>query len=806
MNLSALADELGSDGGAVGRVLHDATGAVVAINSAAERLLGHTLAELQLASGTKPLFAVIDPDVHGVRPTENSAARVLDTGESAPGYVVGVRRPRGTPTGRQVWLDVESNPVRDEDDTLIGVLSAFTAIEGVRASQLQQSESERATRLLIERSSSMVALHLPDTTFIWVSAASRELLGYEPEDLVGTRGLDLIEPADRARVDVAMERASAGDSQAAVFRVRHADGHWLWVECVGQVMFDRSIEQLQIQTITRDVTERVTAERERDAALSLFRLALANAPIGMAVLGPDRHWLQVNGAMCELTGYPEEQLMQLTFRDVTYPEDVAEAEAAFTAMFEGAIDASEADKRYVRADGTVVWAHRHAAAVRGRDGNVDCVVVQLEDITARKDAQAELARMAVSDPLTGLPNRLVLLDHLTHALTLADRDGGAVGVLFLDLDDFKTINDTLGHEVGDELLRQVAQRLSHVVREGDTAVRLGGDEFVVICEQVTDLGHVRTLADRVGTMFDAPFYVSGERIDISASIGIAIGHQPPAEDLLRLADRSMYRVKHRGHGRIDVYDSGTQSDAVDRLMVARELQTAIEQDQLRLDYQPIVTLADRKVVGREALLRWVHPDRGLLLPDVFLPAAEGGQLAMEDGRWVLHRACLHAMTWSDQALLCVNISAHHLSHSRFTELVRRELTVSGLPPSRLCLEITETVVLSASPSTRRSTTALNDMGVVLALDDFGTRQSSITALHRLPIGALKIDQSFVADLPCGAVAQKLVDGLIHLGVGLGINVIAEGIETAAQADWLLAHGCPEGQGFLFGRPAPMAPA
>lgn len=286
MNLSALADELGSDGGAVGRVLHDATGAVVAINSAAERLLGHTLAELQLASGTKPLFAVIDQDGHGVRPTENSAARVLDTGESAPGCVVGVRRPRGTPAGRQVWLDVESNPVRDEDDTLIGVLSAFTAIEGVRASQLQQSESERATRLLIERSSSMVALHLPDTTFIWVSAASRELLGYEPEDLVGTRGLDLIEPADRAGVDVAMERASAGDSQAAVFRVRHADGHWRWVECVGQVMFDRSIEQLQIQTITRDVTERVTAERERDAALSLFRLALANAPIGMAVLGP----------------------------------------------------------------------------------------------------------------------------------------------------------------------------------------------------------------------------------------------------------------------------------------------------------------------------------------------------------------------------------------------------------------------------------------------------------------------------------------------------------------------------------------
>ncbi|MEO9221838.1 MAG: EAL domain-containing protein [Mycobacteriaceae bacterium] len=802
MSLSELEDELKSDDSATGRVLQDATGAVLACNPAAERLLGRTLGELQ-QSGVKPIFAIIDPNGRRARPFEHPTARALATGRPASDYIVGVRHPFRDHAVDQVWLDARSDPVYDQDNTLIGAVSAFTALNPERAAELQQAESQRATRLLIERSSSMVALHLPDTTFTWVSLAVRDLLGYEPNRLVGTRGVDLINPADRASVEFVMDRAAHGDSEAAVFRVRHAEGHWVWVETVGQVMFDRSSDHLQIQTITRDVTERVTAEQARDAALSMFQLTLENAPIGMGVLGADRRWRQVNGAMCELTGYSEAELTQLGFRETTHPDDLAETEATFTAMLEGTVDKHEADRRYVRADGAIVWVHRHAAAVRGPDGQVSCIVVQMQDITARKDAQAELARMAVSDPLTGLPNRLVLLDRLTHALTLADRDGSSVGVLFLDLDDFKSINDGFGHEVGDDLLRQVAQCISRTVREGDTAVRLGGDEFVVICAPVADLSHVHALASRVGAVFDSPFYVGGERIDVSASIGIAIGHTLPADDLLRLADMSMYRVKRRGQGRIDVYESGAQVDAVDRLLLAQELRTATKADQLQVVYQPIVRLTDRSIAGREALLRWNHPTKGHLLPEKFMAAAESGELVIEVGEWVLHRACRDAANWSDDAVLSVNVSPHHLPHSRFPELVRRELADSGLPPERLCLEITETAVLSASPSTLRSTTALNDMGVTLALDDFGTRQSSITALHRLPIDALKVDQSFVADLPGGAVAQKLVDGLIHLGIGLGINVIAEGIETPAQADWLLAHGCPQGQGFLFAKPGPV---
>ena len=802
MSLSALADELNSDDGDTGRLLQDAAGGVLACNRAAVRLLGHPLAELQQL-GVKPIFAIVDPEGRRARPAEHPAARALATGRPAFGYIVGVRRPANDHTEEQVWMDARSDPVYNHD-TLVGAMSAFTAVSPERAAKLQQTESQRATRLLIEQSSSMVALHLPDTTFTWVSAAARDLLGYEPGELVGTRGVDLIEPADRATVDLAMGRAAKGRSESAVFRVRHAAGHWVWVETVGQVMFDQTSDQVQIQTITRNVTERVTAEQARDAALSMFQLTLANAPIGMGVLGVDRRWMQVNDAMCELTGYSEAELTQMGFRETTYPDDLGETEATFSAMLEGTVDNNEEDRRYVRADGTIVWVHRHAAAVRGPDGQVSCVVVQLQDITARKNAQAELARMAVTDPLTGLPNRLVLLDRLTHALALADRDGSSVGVLFLDLDDFKSVNDGFGHDVGDDLLRQVAQCLSNTVREGDTAVRLGGDEFVVICEPVADLSHVHALASRIGSVFDSPFYVNGERIDISASIGIAIGHTPPAEDLLRLADTSMYRVKRRGQGRIDVYETGAQVDAVDRLLLAQELRTAIEAEQLRVVYQPIVRLADNSVVGREALLRWNHPTKGLLLPERFMAAAENGELVIKVGEWVLHQACRDAATWSDHAVLSVNVSPHHLPHSHFTELVRRELADSGLPPDRLCLEITETAVLSASPSTIRSTTDLHEMGVTLALDDFGTRQSSVTALHRLPINALKVDRSFVGDLPHGVVAQKLIDGLIHLGTGLGINVIAEGIETPDQAEWLRAHGCPQGQGFLFGRPGPVA--
>jgi len=493
----------------------------------------------------------------------------------------------------------------------------------------------------------------------------------------------------------------------------------------------------------------------------------------------------------------------MTFDQLTHPDDRDESAAILQQLLDGAISVGASEKRYLRRDGELLWAHRTATLVRAADGQPAYLLVQIQDITERKRAQAELAAFGLTDPLTGLPNRLVLTDRLTHALAVARRDASHVAVLLLDLDWFKQVNDGLGHAAGDEVLRQVAARLDVTLSDEDTAVRLTGDEFVILREGVRDVDAVQALADRIADVLSQPYQVAGTEVTVSASVGVTIGNGPSAEELLQQADASMYRAKRRGRGCVDVFDQAAQALALDVVTLDRELHVALERDELVIFYQPVVELASRRVVAREALLRWNHPDRGLLGPGAFLSVAEGSRLIVAIGTWVLRRACADATRWNDEAVVNVNISSRQLAQADFVDTVRDALESGDLPASRLCIEITETSVLHASPSTLKSTRSLHELGVTLALDDFGTGQSSINALHLLPIQAMKIDRSFVADLPHEPTATNLVDGLIHLGAGLGLTVIAEGIETDAQAEWLTSYHGRYGQGFLYGRPEPI---
>ncbi len=789
----------------VGRLLQDCRGAVLAVNPAGRRLLGLAQGGSAEHDPSTLLFAVVDRDDQPIRLRDHPAAQVLRTAVPAHDFVVGVRRRSLSGEPEELWLHSSSEPVHDEHGTLVGALSTVSPVRGQRLHQLRRRQTERASQMLLQRADSVVALHLPDSTITWVSGSARTHLGYTPEQLLGVRAIELVEPGDRDSLVASFRHARIGTPVTEVVCARHADGRPVWVEITGQAMYDRALRQVQLQTVTREITERVLAEQARDQAVSLFHLTMAHAPIGLAVVDRNGHWVQVNRALCELTGYTEAELMARTFRDITHPDDLDESQSLFEEMLDedGTPGPTETDKRYVRADGTVVWVHRHAVPVWGHDGEVSHLVVQVQDITARKQAQAELARQALSDPLTGLPNRLVLLDRLTHALALADRQGTSVGVLFLDLDGFKEVNDTYGHERGDEVLRQVAARLSGAVREGDTAVRLGGDEFVVVCEQVAEPEQVRALRKRIGTLFHEPFQVGSEQLSMHASIGMAVGSGGPAEVLLSQADAAMYRVKRQRAGGAAGgvrTDEVSETAAVDRLHLTAELESAVRGDQLRIDYQPIVRLDDEEVVAREALLRWEHPRRGLLLPEAFLSAAESRQRVPAVGRWVLQRACADALSWPEDVQLCVNVSANHLGRSGFADMVQAELTRSGLAPTRLRLEITEHTALSSSPSTRAAATRLSALGVRFTLDDFGTQHSSIAALHRLPISAVKIDRSVIAGLPHTGEARTLVDGLVGLGAGMALDVVAEGVETVEQAHWLREHGCPQAQGFLFGRP------
>lgn len=785
------------DDARVGLVLQNPTGTVVHADAVAAELLGLSHREVVGREASDPRWGVVAESGAPMPVDQHPASRVLATGEPVRGQVVGVHHPGTDHIDQHVWLRVSSVPVHE------GALTALTLITGTEAATLRLREAERLLRLVVQNTTDVVALQLPSGVLLWVSPAVERVLGHDPVDLVGTWAGDLVHPDDRAQGHERVAEAVQGKPERLItMRMRHADGRWLWMESSARAVVDVAGGLEQVLTSSRDVTARVAAEQTRDAAVRLFTSAMEHAPVGMAMRPVDGLINQVNRALCVMLGRSPAQLLGTGLSEITHPDDLVDVEVGLAGLLTGELAVHESERRYLRGDGTTMWGARTTVLLRDAEGEPEHFLTQVQDITARKLASEELQRQAVTDPLTGLPNRVVLMDRLTQAVARARRSRTLVGVVFVDLDHFKTVNDTLGHDVGDELLRQVAARMQAAVRDGDTVVRLGGDEFVVLCEEVRSPAEVRLLAERICAAQQAPFLVRGQEVSVSASVGVTIGDGPSAAALLKRADASMYEAKRDGRGRVDVRSQAEDAVAVDQLAMLEELRHGIDQGQLRLEYQPVVRLADDEVVAREALVRWEHPVRGLLCPADFLAAAEQSRLITTLGEWCLWRACADAAGWSDGAVLHVNVSARHLAAVGFPQLVRTVLAETGLAPRRLCLEITESLVLTASPSTLSSTRELTGLGVRLVLDDFGTGSSSITALYRLPVRAFKIDRSFVADLPADGTAASLVDGLIRLGAGMGLDVIAEGVETVEQAQWLAAHGCPHAQGYYYGRPQP----
>ena len=422
--------------------------------------------------------------------------------------------------------------------------------------------------------------------------------------------------------------------------------------------------------------------------------------------------------------------------------------------------------------------------------------VAIEQSRARED----LEYRAYHDQLTGLPNRALLNDRLTHALQRSHRDGSAIAVLFLDLDRFKLVNDSLGHDAGDRLLTQVAQRMSEHLRASDTVARLGGDEFVVVVEDIKDDLEVHAAVERVAALLEQPFEVDAETLFVSASIGVSVARdEADAAELLREADDAMYRAKQRGRRSVEYQTDRATPSASNRLARVTGLHRALERDEFVVYYQPIVEIRSRVPVALEALVRWMHPELGLVPPADFIPLAEDTGLIVPLGWRVLEHARCRLEQRPDLAI-AVNVSARQLSETdfvpRLTELVR------AIPPGSLTLEITESLLIDDPENTAATLAALDEIGIRIALDDFGTGYSSLSNLSALPIHQLKIDRSFVSGLGIRPESEALVSGIINLGHGLELEVVAEGVETEAQARRLERLDCDFAQGFFFGRPAP----
>ncbi|MEJ3744546.1 EAL domain-containing protein [Actinomycetes bacterium KLBMP 9797] len=549
------------------------------------------------------------------------------------------------------------------------------------------------------------------------------------------------------------------------------------------------------------------AEEARWASEARFQAVFAEAAIGIGIGRLNGRLIDVNRALCEMFGYGREEFL-LHHTTATFfqpPSDAPEAWQEYHDLWSGRRDNFRTEKPFRRGDGAEIWTDLVVSLIRDKDGAPQYAVGMIEDITERHRLQTQLRHQALHDPLTDLPNRTLFFDRL--ALALADPDPEArVGVCYLDLDGFKAVNDTLGHDVGDQLLRTVAGRLaSRLHPSGHLVARMGGDEFVVLVERTAGTAELVRVAEAALAAVRIPVRVSGHALKVSASVGVVdrTVRGTTVAELMKAADTTLYWAKNDGRDRWAVFDADRHANDVSRYRLSAQLPAALSRGEFLVEYQPLVRLDDAVVVGAEALVRWLHPDRGLLGPNRFIELAEETGLIVPLGRWVLREACQQAQDWPDShgLLLSVNVAPRQLQESTIVEEVKTILAETGLAPESLQLELTESSVMGPAGQPQRTLRALADLGVRIAIDDFGTGYSNLAYLRNLPVHALKLAGSFMSGLraPGGPdpVDQEILGAVIGLAHRLKITVIAEGVETAEQAASLRELGCDVAQGWHY---------
>ena len=670
-------------------------------------------------------------------------------------------------------------------------------------------------RFIVQNSSDIVMVVDPDGTFRYASPAFGRILGYDPGEASGKNLFDLVHPDDVPRVLEGTKRvASRGvpdGTDVVEYRFRHKDGSWKWME--GRVT-DRQADPVVggIVVNARDITERKGSEESLREAEQKYRTLVEQIPVVAYIDRADGSDtpLYTSPQIEGLIGYtPEEGSGVRLWREHLHSED-RERVLAADERFERADEKRfGAEYRLIAKDGSVVWVLEDAVLVKDATGSPLYWQGILYDITERKEAEKWLEHRTLHDLLTDLPNRLLLLDRLGHALARTEREGrGQVAVLFMDLDRFKVINDSLGHEAGDRLLVAVAERLKGYMRPEDTLARFSGDEFVVLVEDVESPEQAIRVAERIHTdVLESSFVLEGREIYVGTSVGIALGNArtKSAEDLLRNADMAMYRAKREGSG-YSMFDPALYEWAVRQLQLENDLRRAIEGEELVLHYQPIFDLDNQGVWGVEALVRWQHPERGLVMPEEFIPLGEETGLIAPMGRWVLEEACRRTKEWqqsypsSAPLGVIVNFSATQLRHPDCVRSIEEALTTSGLDTGSLILDVTESTFLDVFENDTLPLKRIEKLGVKIFIDDFGTGYSSLSYLKRLPASALKIDKSFVAGLGEDSEDTAIVRMVVDLAHTLGLESIAEGVENEEQVRLLGGMGCKYAQGYYWQRP------
>jgi diguanylate cyclase (GGDEF)-like protein/PAS domain S-box-containing protein len=668
-------------------------------------------------------------------------------------------------------------------------------------------ESESRYRLLVERMREGLAQVDNDGVLQFVNDRFCEMVGYVREELIGAQIEQLLASEDDVRlVRSRSELRQKGVSDQYEVRVRRKDGSIIWLEIGGAPVFDAAGRVVGSIGVHNEVTERRAAEEALRESEARYRLMAENSTDLIARVALDGTILYASDASRRLLGLEPAEIVGRPVRELIYEEDRDEVRHLARLIHEAG--PTTFSYRIRRADGTLIWFETTSRAVHHESGGVAEIVSVSRDISERRRTEEQIEHQAYHDALTGLPNRWLFRDRLTVALAQARRLKKPLGVMFLDLDRFKLVNDTLGHSLGDELLKTVASRLKSALREADSVARMGGDEFTILLADAKSADDAVIVAQKLLEVVAQPMRVEEHDLFITTSAGIAMFPEDgdTAELLLKNADQAMYRAKDLGRSAVQLCNASMNDRSHERLSLEIALRQAIERGELELYYQPQVHIGSGRVVGMEALIRWNRPGHGVVGPATFIPVAEETRLIMPIGEWVLREACRQAKVWQESRYpdlrMSVNLSARQFQHNDLPRLIAAALEESGLAARDLEIEITETTAMQHTERTVMILSLLRDMGVRIAIDDFGTGHSSLNYLRNFPLDSIKIDTEFVREIETSASDRAIVSAVIGMAHGLGLRVTAEGVETEAQLAFLRAHGCQEVQGFLFSKPKP----
>ncbi|MBI4537929.1 MAG: EAL domain-containing protein [Gemmatimonadetes bacterium] len=774
-------------------VLVDHGGCILRINGAFTELFGHGAREVEGAP-LDDLLAFTD-QLRSAR----AATRRMIAGDAVELESVR-RRKDGTP----IDVSVLGAPVRVPGEPA----AAFVIFRDITR-RMQVEAAFRRLEKAVETMQLGVTVTDLDGRIVYMNPAEAEMHGYAREELIGKDVRIFAVPGTAKRM-TPEQIARIGTWRRESTNV-HKDGSTFPVQLMSDVVRDSDGNPIGIVTTCEDITQRRLAERALHESEQRYALAVRGGNDGLWDWNLETGEVHYSSRWKAMLGYGEGEIGNAPseWLERVHADDVARVTAELEAHRADRSPSFEVEHRVLHSDGSYRWVLARGIAERRPDGKPYRIAGSLTDITKQKGVEEQLAQEALYDKLTGLPNRAFLTDILNRChLRMKRRKGYAFAVLFVDLDRFKSVNDGLGHAAGDRLLIEAGRRFQRCLRPGDVIARLSGDEFLILLDDLKDSRDASRVAERIQQVLDTPIPVDGREVAVSASIGIAVsgpGVEDP-EQLIRNADSAMYRAKAEGKARFELYDRGMHERAIALLNMEKELREALRGGQLRLVYQPVVSLDTKRVTSFEALMRWEHPKRGEVPAEVFVPVAEETGLMVSMGRWALRRACLQMAEWTRRfpvlrdLSVSVNLSAKQLKQPDIVDQVREALREGGLEPNRLRLEIAESALLDDPDFAEPTVQRLRNLGVQVQIDDFGASASSLSYLSRFRIETLKIDRSFIRELNGSGDRTALVQAFITLARHLGIHVVAEGVETSEQLATLLDLNCEHAQGFLYSQP------